>query len=82
MKSAGRNKESCAWTGHYATFFGQLLENVREGYFADPLYGSNPGMAFCKWIGFPGARADFADWIDQAWQKYPYGPVAISGARD
>jgi gluconate 2-dehydrogenase gamma chain len=65
-----------------AAFFGQLLENVREGYFADPLYGGNRGMAAWKWIGFPGARAEFTDWIDQAGQKYPYGPVAISGARD
>jgi gluconate 2-dehydrogenase gamma chain len=65
-----------------AAFFGQLLENTREGYFADPLYGGNRGMAAWKWIGFPGARADFTDWIDQAGQKYPYGPVAISGARD
>jgi gluconate 2-dehydrogenase gamma chain len=65
-----------------AAFFAQLLENAREGYFADPLYGGNRGMAAWKWIGFPGARADFTDWIDQAGQKYPYGPVAIGGARD
>jgi gluconate 2-dehydrogenase gamma chain len=64
-----------------AAFFGQLLENAREGYFADPLYGGNRGMAAWKWIGFPGARADFTDWIDQAGHKYPYGPVAISGTR-
>ena len=63
------------------TLFAQLLENAREGYFADPLYGGNRGMAAWKWIGFPGARADFTDWIDQAGHKYPYGPVAISGAR-
>jgi gluconate 2-dehydrogenase gamma chain len=65
-----------------AAFFAQLLENTREGYFADPLYGGNRGMVAWKWIGFPGARADFTDWIDQTGQKYPYGPVAISGARD
>lgn len=65
-----------------AAFFAQMLENAHEGYFADPLYGGNRGMAAWKWIGFPGARADFTDWIDQAGQKYPYGPVAISGARD
>jgi gluconate 2-dehydrogenase gamma chain len=65
-----------------AAFFAQLLENTREGYFADPLYGGNRGMAAWKWIGFPGARADFTDWIDQAGQKYPYGPVAVGGARD
>jgi len=64
-----------------SVFFGQLLGNTREGYFADPLYGGNRGMAAWKWIGFPGARADFTDWIDQAGRKYPYGPVAISGAR-
>jgi gluconate 2-dehydrogenase gamma chain len=61
--------------------FAQLLENAREGYFADPLYGGNRGMAAWKWIGFPGARADFTDWIDQAGHQYPYGPVAISGVR-
>jgi gluconate 2-dehydrogenase gamma chain len=62
-------------------FFSQLLANTKEGYFADPLYGGNRGMAAWKWIGFPGARADFTDWIDQAGRAYPYGPVAISGAR-
>jgi gluconate 2-dehydrogenase gamma chain len=62
-------------------FFGQLLGNSKEGYFADPLYGGNRDMVAWKWIGFPGARADFTDWIDQAGRAYPYGPVSISGAR-
>lgn len=61
--------------------FAQLLSNTKEGYFADPLYGGNRGMAAWKWIGFPGARADFTDWLDQAGRTYPYGPVSISGAR-
>jgi gluconate 2-dehydrogenase gamma chain len=60
-------------------FFGQLLTNVREGYFADPQYGGNRDMAAWQWIGFPGARADFTDWIDQAGKRYPFGPVSISG---
>jgi gluconate 2-dehydrogenase gamma chain len=64
-----------------SAFFAQLLENTKEGYFADPLYGGNRGMAAWKWIGFPGARADFTDWLDQAGRAYPYGPVSISGAR-
>jgi gluconate 2-dehydrogenase gamma chain len=51
-------------------FFSQLLANTKEGYFADPLYGGNRGMAAWKWIGFPGARADFTDWIDQAGRAY------------
>jgi gluconate 2-dehydrogenase gamma chain len=62
-------------------FFAQLLENTKEGYFADPLYGGNSGMGAWKWIGFPGARADFTDWLDQAGRAYPYGPVSISGMR-
>jgi gluconate 2-dehydrogenase gamma chain len=61
-------------------FFGQLLGNSKEGYFADPLYGGNRGMLAWQWIGFPGARADFTDWLDQAGRAYPYGPVSISGA--
>jgi gluconate 2-dehydrogenase gamma chain len=56
-------------------FVGQLLANSREGYFADPLYGGNRGMIAWQWIGFPGARADFTDWLDQAGRAYPYGPL-------
>jgi gluconate 2-dehydrogenase gamma chain len=63
-------------------FFAQLLSNTKEGYFSDPLYGGNRGMAAWKWIGFPGARADFTDWIDQAGRPYPYGAVSISGVSD
>ena len=62
-------------------FFAQLLENTREGFFADPMYGGNRGMTAWKLIGFPGARADFTDWIDQAGQRYPFGPVSIHGER-
>ena len=62
-------------------FFAQLWSNVREGFFADPLYGGNRGMVGWKLIGFPGARADFTDWMDQQGKKYPYGPVSISGRR-
>jgi gluconate 2-dehydrogenase gamma chain len=64
-----------------AAFFAQLLENTREGYLSDPQYGGNRGMAAWKWIGFPGARADFTDWIDRPGQLYPIGPVAIRGTR-
>ena len=48
-----------------AAFFALLLRNTREGYFADPQYGGNRGMTAWQAIGFPGARADFTDWIDQ-----------------
>lgn len=60
-------------------FFGTLLKNTKEGYFADPMYGGNQGMAGWKMIGFPGARADFTDWVEQPGAKYPLGPVSILG---
>ena len=63
-------------------FFEQLLANVKEGYFADPIYGGNRHMGAWKMIGFPGARADFTDWIDQPGKVYPYGPVSIAGRSD
>jgi gluconate 2-dehydrogenase gamma chain len=61
--------------------FTQLLENTREGYFSDPIYGGNREMVAWRWIGFPGARADFTDWIDRAGTEYPYGPASIGGTK-
>ena len=60
-------------------FFDTLLDNVKQGYFSDPQYGGNRGMAGWKMIGYPGARADFADWAGQHNKKYPLGPVDIAG---
>jgi gluconate 2-dehydrogenase gamma chain len=60
-------------------FFEQLLNDVKQGYFADPIYGGNRHMGAWKMIGFPGARADFTDWINQPGKPYPYGPVSIAG---
>ncbi|KVG39255.1 gluconate 2-dehydrogenase [Burkholderia ubonensis] len=64
-----------------AVLFGQLLQNTREGYFCDPVHGGNRGMAAWKMIGFPGARADFMDFVNQNGKPYPYGPVSINGER-
>ncbi|RKT26935.1 gluconate 2-dehydrogenase gamma chain [Paraburkholderia sp. RAU2J] len=62
-------------------FFAQLLQNTREGYFCDPIHGGNRDMGGWKMIGFPGARADFMDFVNQNGQPYPYGPVSIEGKR-
>jgi len=62
-------------------FFAQLLQNTKEGYFADPIHGGNRGMGAWKMIGFPGARADFVDMSAQPGKVYPLGPVSISGKR-
>lgn len=61
-------------------FFELMLQNTMEGFFADPLYGGNKGMASWKMIGFPGARYDYRDFIDKHNQPYPRGPVSIFSA--
>jgi gluconate 2-dehydrogenase gamma chain len=58
-------------------FFEMLLQNTMEGFFADPLYGGNRGMASWKMLGFPGTRYDYRDHIDKYNQPYPLGPVSI-----
>jgi len=62
-------------------FFATLLSNTKEGYFSDPMYGGNAGMQAWTYIGFPGARANFKEWVDQHNVKYPLGPVSIKGER-
>ncbi|POF62212.1 gluconate 2-dehydrogenase [Novacetimonas maltaceti] len=62
-----------------AQFFEQLLSNTMEGAFADPIHGGNVGLRSWTMIGFPGARADFMDWVDQYGVRYPLGTVSISG---
>jgi gluconate 2-dehydrogenase gamma chain len=60
-------------------FFELVLQNTMEGFFADPLYGGNRGMASWKMLGFPGARYDYRDHIDKHNMPYPKGPVSIYG---
>ena len=62
------------------TFFSFLLQNTREGYFSDPIHGGNQGMVGWKLIGFPGARADFMDWVARG-ERYPFPSVDIRGER-
>jgi gluconate 2-dehydrogenase gamma chain len=64
-------------------FFDLLLQNTKEGFFSDPRYGGNHGMAGWVHIGFPGARASFLEWNDPAMDNvaYPLGPVSIAGER-
>lgn len=62
-------------------FFAFLLQNTKEGYFADPIHGGNKHMAAWKFIGFPGARGAYLEWVDQHNVKYPLGPVSLTGER-
>jgi gluconate 2-dehydrogenase gamma chain len=64
------------------TFFELLHQNTLEGFFADPMYGGNRGMAGWKLIGFPGARYDHSPYVKKHNEKYPLPPVAIMGRPD
>ena len=61
-------------------FWTLLLQNTREGYFSDPQYGGNAGMQIWVYIGFPGARANYYEWVGPD-KAYPLGPVDIAGER-
>jgi gluconate 2-dehydrogenase gamma chain len=63
-------------------FFEQLLKDVQQGFFADPIYGGNHDMCAWKMIGFPGARYDYTDWVSRHNERYPYPPVSIAGRAD
>lgn len=64
-----------------STFFSFLLQNTKEGYLADPMYGGNRDMVGWKMLGFTGARASFREWVDQHDVPYPLGPVSLAGKR-
>ena len=63
------------------SFFDFLLQNTKEGYLADPIHGGNKNLESWKMIGFPGARADFLDWVDKYGTRYPLSPVGIAGRK-
>jgi gluconate 2-dehydrogenase gamma chain len=49
-----------------AVFFETLLANTIEGVFSDPVHGGNRDAASWRMLGFPGAYAQYADFVD-AW---------------
>ena len=58
-------------------FFELMLQNVRESYLADPLYGGNKTMAGWKMIGFPGARYDYRQYVDRRGENLNLSPVSL-----
>jgi gluconate 2-dehydrogenase gamma chain len=64
-----------------STFFDQLWQNTHEGYFCDPVHGGNKGMAAWRMINFPGARADYMDWVEQYGRKYPFPPTSLGAPK-
>ena len=59
--------------------FDMLLQNTMEGFFADPIYGGNRDMVSWKMLGFPGARYDYRDYVDQHNVKINLPPLSIAG---
>jgi gluconate 2-dehydrogenase gamma chain len=58
-------------------FFETLLANTVEGFFSDPAYGGNRGMAGWRMIGFPGAYAQYADLVEAYDLPYTRPPIGI-----
>jgi gluconate 2-dehydrogenase gamma chain len=61
------------------TFFGMLLQNTKEGYLSDPIYGGNRDMGAWKMIGFPGAHYDYKEWVSRHGERVPFPPVGFKG---
>ncbi len=59
--------------------FAQMLANVMEGFFADPIYGGNRDMVGWKMIGFPGSRYDYRSFVNLKGRKLDIEPVSIVG---
>jgi gluconate 2-dehydrogenase gamma chain len=57
--------------------FELVLQNVREGFLSDPIYGGNKDMASWKMLGFPGAQYDFRDMLDKKGQKLAIIPISL-----
>jgi gluconate 2-dehydrogenase gamma chain len=61
------------------SFFAMFLQNTKEGYFSDPIYGGNKDMAAWTMIGFPGAHYDYKEWVPRHGERVPYPPVGFKG---
>lgn len=60
-------------------FFTLLLQNTKEGYLSDPIYGGNKDMAAWKMIGFPGAHYDYREWVTRHGERVPFPTVGFKG---
>jgi len=58
-------------------FFDTLLSMTIEGYFSDPVYGGNKGMAAWRMIGFPGAYAQYYHLVDRHGLAFQREPLSL-----
>lgn len=61
-----------------AIFFDTLLKMSVEGFFSDPVYGGNRGMAAWRMIGFPGAYADYFEAVDRHGMGFEREPMSLA----
>lgn len=59
-------------------FFQSLLELTIEGFFADPAYGGNRNMVGWQLVGFPGAYANYYEFVDQHNVAFNRPPMSLS----
>jgi gluconate 2-dehydrogenase gamma chain len=63
-------------------FFDQMVKDIQQGFFADPIYGGNRDMVAWRMIGYPGARYNYLDWVGRHNERFPLPPVSIAGRAD
>src|SRR5580698_2874345 len=61
-----------------AVFFDMLRQMSVEGFFSDPVYGGNRGMAAWRMIGFPGAYADYFEAVERHGVKFEHAPMSLA----
>jgi gluconate 2-dehydrogenase gamma chain len=82
LKALEKGEAELKGSANAKAFFTLLLQNVVEGYFADPLYGGNRDMGGWRMIGFPGARYDYRGFVSRHNEPYPLPPVGLLGRRE
>lgn len=61
-------------------FFQYLLDTTVEGFFADPIHGGNRDMVGWKLVGFPGAYANYYEFVDRYGITFDRPPRSIADA--
>ena len=64
-----------------ATFFGHLLADTKDGFFADPAYGGNKDKVGWKLVGFPGVAANYTAQVGKN-APYQVEPVDIGDVQE
>jgi gluconate 2-dehydrogenase gamma chain len=59
-------------------FFESLWGMAVEGYFCDPVYGGNRGMASWRMLGFPGAHGAFYELVDRHGAAFEAAPRSLA----